>query len=57
MLGELRCVAGIVGETVVGWAETKIAPFLLAILCLGLAFAGIWKFWVSLLQVRMLGSC
>ncbi|KAF7191421.1 Molybdate-anion transporter [Pseudocercospora fuligena] len=43
--GVVAILAGIVGEAVVGWTGTKIAPFMLAILCLGTAGAGIWNFW------------
>ncbi|EME89189.1 uncharacterized protein MYCFIDRAFT_14297, partial [Pseudocercospora fijiensis CIRAD86] len=43
--GVVAILAGIVGEAVVGWSGTKIAPFMLAILCLGTASAGIWNFW------------
>ena len=48
--GVVAILAGIVGEAVVGWTGTKIAPFMLAILCLGTAGAGIWNFWVGLLR-------
>lgn len=44
--GVVAIVAGVVGEAVVGWAGTKVAPFMLSILCLGTAGTGILTFWV-----------
>ncbi|KAK4508485.1 hypothetical protein PRZ48_002224 [Zasmidium cellare] len=43
--GVVAIVAGVVGEAVVGYTGTKVAPFLVAILCLGAAFAYIWNCW------------
>lgn len=45
--GVVAIVAGVVGEAVVGWSGTKVAPFVVTIGCLGGAFTSIWKFWVS----------
>lgn len=39
-------VAGVVGEAVVSYAETKLAPFMVAVGCLATAFIGIYICWV-----------
>lgn len=49
--GVVAIIAGIVGEAVVHWTGTKSAPFMLAIGCLGTAFAGVWRFWVRVESV------
>lgn len=41
-------VAGIVGEALVDWSGTKVAPFMAALACLGVAFVLINNLWVSL---------
>lgn len=48
--GVTAILAGVLGEAVVGWTGTKIAPFVLGILCLATAAAGIWHFWVGFLR-------
>lgn len=40
-------VAGVGGETVVSYAETKLAPFMVAVGCLAVALIGICVYWVS----------
>ncbi|EME43427.1 hypothetical protein DOTSEDRAFT_174270 [Dothistroma septosporum NZE10] len=43
--GIVAILAGVVGEAVVSWTKTKTAPFVLAIMCLATAGAGIEIFW------------
>lgn len=43
-------LSGVVGEAVVDWSGTKVAPFMAALGCLGVAFAMIANFWVCLVS-------
>lgn len=40
-------ISGVVGEGLVTTTGTKVSPFLAAVLCLGLAFWFIMKYWVG----------
>lgn len=44
--GLTAIVSGVVGEALVKWTGSKSSPFLLAAICLCVAFGGIWHFWV-----------
>ncbi|KAI7569000.1 major facilitator superfamily domain-containing protein [Hortaea werneckii] len=47
MLSGLTAIgSGVVGEALVKWTGSKSSPFLLAAVCLCVAFGGIWHFWV-----------
>ena len=40
-------ISGVLGESLVGATGTKVSPFIAAIVCLGLAFWLMNKYWVS----------
>lgn len=40
-------ISGVVGESLVAATGTKVSPFMAAIVCLGLAFWLMMKYWVS----------
>ena len=43
--GFVAIVAGVAGEAIVGWTETKTSPFMASAVCLAAAFAGIYSTW------------
>ncbi|RMY40062.1 hypothetical protein D0866_01510 [Hortaea werneckii] len=49
--GLTAVVSGVVGEALVKWTGSKSSPFLLAAVCLCVAFGGIWHFWTENLAV------
>ncbi|GAB1737304.1 hypothetical protein NU219Hw_g1230t1 [Hortaea werneckii] len=49
--GLTAIVSGVVGEALVKWTGSKSSPFLLAAVCLCVAFGGIWHFWTENLAV------
>ncbi|KAI6819890.1 DUF791-domain-containing protein [Hortaea werneckii] len=52
MLSGLTAIgSGVVGEALVKWTGSKSSPFLLAAVCLCVAFGGIWHFWTENLAV------
>ncbi|KAI6866567.1 major facilitator superfamily domain-containing protein [Hortaea werneckii] len=52
MLSGLTAIgSGVVGEALVKWTGSKSSPFLLAAVCLCVAFGGIWHFWTENIAV------